>query len=220
LITDYSKQSELIKAHEHKDKRINIIGCGATGSWLAFFLLKMGFENIHIYDFDIIEEHNIPNQLFREKDIGKPKVDAFMEIYKESFNDSIDRIKIHNTKITEENAVMLSGLILNAVDSMSARKFIYEKCFKYGRADFLCESRLSIWGAYIYTLRKDEEFKWYEDTLYADEEAEVSSCGISQTGLPAAINAASMIIMQLICYLRGETNKPSIQYSIPDLVVC
>ena len=73
MIEDYRKQMELIEV-EKFNKRINVIGCGALGSWLIFYLLKMGFENIHVYDFDEIEEHNIPNQLFKENQIKKKKL--------------------------------------------------------------------------------------------------------------------------------------------------
>ena len=219
MITDYSKQSTLIDSNK-VNNRINVLGCGATGSWVVLFLLKMGFKNIHVYDFDVIEEHNIPNQLFRETDINKPKVEAMLEIYKEFFDDVDDRVHIHNDKITSINAVGLRDIVLNCVDSMKCRKTVYEKAFKYGHAEFLCESRLSVWGAYIFTLRKDGKNvnSEYEETLYDDEEAEVSSCGVSQTGLPAAVNAASMIIMQMICYLRGEDTLWKVQYSIPDMV--
>lgn len=219
MVTDYSKQMELIKTHEFNE-RINIIGCGALGSWLAFFLLKMGFEKIHVYDFDEIEEHNLPNQLFREKDIFSPKVDALASIYNEFFQDNTSRLIIHNTKITEDNAHMLSGVVFSCVDSMTIRKTIYENCYKYGTAKFWCEGRLSIWGAYIYTLYKDgtDWTEKYEKTFYADEEAEVSSCGVSQTGLPSSVNAASMMIMQMIRWFREETPLNKIEYSIPEMI--
>ena len=61
MITDFTRQSELINVHEF-DKRINVIGAGALGSWLTFFLLKMGFKRISLYDFDVVEEHNIPTR--------------------------------------------------------------------------------------------------------------------------------------------------------------
>lgn len=220
MITDYSKQSELIDL-KLVDKKINIVGCGAIGSWLAFFLLKMGFKNITVYDFDEIEEHNLPNQLFREDDIGRPKVDALMSIYKDFMNDDVeDRVKVKKEKITEENAFHLNGIVFGCVDSMKARKYIYELCYKYGQADFFCEGRLSIWGSYIYTLYKNGK-DWkdkYENTLYEDEEAEVSACGVSQTGLPAAVNCASMMIMQLIRWVRNEEPLNKIEYSIPELI--
>ena len=72
---DYRKQINLIDAEE-VNVPINVIGCGALGSWLVLFLLKMGFKNITVYDFDNIEEHNIPNQCFSESQVGMAKVDA------------------------------------------------------------------------------------------------------------------------------------------------
>ena len=66
---DYRKQINLIDVNR-VNTPINIIGCGALGSWLVLFLLKMGFKNIYVYDFDTIEEHNLPNQAFLEKQIG------------------------------------------------------------------------------------------------------------------------------------------------------
>lgn len=220
MVTDFSKQVDLIKVHEFNE-RINIIGCGAAGSWLCFFLLKMGFNNIHVYDFDEIEEHNLPNQFFKEKDISSAKVEAMSSIYSEFFNeDEYDRLTIHNTRITENNAHTLSGVVMCCVDSMVARKYIYENCYKYGQASIFIECRLSIWGAYIYTLYKNG-LDWtgkYEGTLYADEEAEVSACGVSQTALPAAVNCVSMMIMQMILWHRGEEPLHKIEYSIPELI--
>ena len=218
MITDYTKQMELIKPWEHK-RRINVLGCGAAGSWVVFFLLKMGFENIHVYDFDTIEEHNIPNQMFKESQIGCTKLDSIVNIYNDFFNEENKRLTIHNTKITEDNAHVLKDIVLCCVDSMMARKFIYENCYKYGQAELFIELRLSIWGAYVYTLYKNGKdwTKKYEDTLYADEETEVSACGVSQTALPAAVNAASIMIMKMIVWLRGENPQHRLEYSIPDV---
>lgn len=221
MITDFSKQMELIKAHEFKE-RINVIGCGAIGSWVVFFLLKMGFENIHVYDFDKVEEHNLPNQMFAEKHIGELKVDAIINAYSDMFEDGMNesRLTVHNQKIDDGNAHTLSGVVISCVDSMSARKEIYELAFKYGQAKLWIEGRLSIWGAYVYTLDDKnckKQIEEYEKTLYADEEAEVSACGVSQTALPSAVNCATIMVMQMICWHREELDLNEIQYSIPWL---
>lgn len=218
MITDYTKQTELIKPWK-VDEKINVLGCGAVGSWIVFFLLKMGFNNIHVYDFDVIEEHNIPNQMFKESDIGSTKISAIENIYKDFFNEEKSRLTIHNIKLTENNSHVLNGIVLCCVDSMVARKFIYENCYKHGKASLFIEARLSIWGAYVYTLYKNGN-DWkekYEETLYADEETEVSACGVSQTALPAAVNAASIMIMKMIVWLRGENPQHRLEYSIPDI---
>ena len=177
---DYRKQINLIDAEE-VNVPINVIGCGALGSWLVLFLLKMGFKNITVYDFDNIEEHNIPNQCFSENQIGMAKVDAMDSLCKMFNKDAEERIKFVNQKIT------------------------------------LKEVRLSIWGAYVYTLTQNTTFEKYEETLYDDEEAEVSPCGVSQTALPSAVNAASIMIMQMIQWLNGEEPVSRIEYSIPWL---
>lgn len=226
MITDYRKQSELINTAEF-DIPIHVIGAGALGSWLAFFLLKMGFNNVNVYDFDKVEEHNLPNQMFREEDIGKYKVLALQGIYNDFFDDGSNfRLFSNIKKITEGEAKKLDGIVFCCVDSMRARKYIYESCYKNGNALLLIEGRIGLFGAYIYTLYdKPEdsnedcnEEKEYEATLYDDEEAEVSACGISQTALPSAVNCASLMLMSMISWYRGNTVKQELRYQIPDLM--
>lgn len=223
MITDYRKQSELILTSQ-MDERINVIGCGALGSWVALFLLKMGFKNVHVYDYDVVEEHNLPNQMFKEYDIGTSKVEATKFLYMEMFNEkdtNYDRLKIHNVKVTKENAIALGGYTISCVDSMTARKELYEAMFLYGKSSLWIEGRIGLYGAYIYTLIDKTDIdtnKKYEGTLYEDTEAEVSACGVSQTALPAAVNCASVMIMQLIEHICGRSVHWKLEYTIPDLV--
>lgn len=213
---DYRKQINLIDA-EKVNVPINVIGCGALGSWLVLFLLKMGFKNITVYDFDNIEEHNIPNQCFSESQVGMAKVDAMGSLCKIFNKDAEERVKFVNQKITLKEVWDMEGIILCAVDSMRVRKEIYTNSIKRKDCDLFIEARLSIWGAYVYTLTQNTIFEKYEETLYDDEEAEVSPCGVSQTALPSAVNAASIMIMQMIEWLNGEEPVSRIEYSIPWL---
>lgn len=223
MITDYSKQMELIKPYEFTHQ-INIIGAGALGSWIAFILLKMGFNNIHVYDFDVLEEHNIPNQLYAECQIGDMKIDALETLYSFFFNDENgtdkSRLHIHNEKLTADS-FPLQGVVFCAVDTMSSRKEIFENLFKYNaHTPLWLEGRLSIYGAYIYTVEgaNFKQYEQYEKTLYSDVETEVSACGVSQTALPSAINCASLMVMQMINWFNKEPVINSIEYSIPWLV--
>ena len=126
---DYRKQINLIDAEE-VNVPINIIGCGALGSWLVLFLLKMGFKNITVYDFDNIEEHNIPNQCFSESQVGMAKVDAMDSLCKMFNKDAEERVKFVNQKITLREVWGMEGIILCAVDSMRVRKEIYSNSIK------------------------------------------------------------------------------------------
>ena len=66
--------------HAFGNKRVDVVGAGATGSRIVFSLAKLGVANIHVWDFDKVEEHNIPNQVFSLSDIGKFKGEALKEI--------------------------------------------------------------------------------------------------------------------------------------------
>jgi len=55
-------------------------GCGAIGSQAAVTLARIGIGRIIVVDNDMLEEHNIHNQVFRKDQIGKNKVDALKEI--------------------------------------------------------------------------------------------------------------------------------------------
>ena len=69
----FTRQERIFNPNNQLSK-ITIIGVGCTGSFITLNLAKLGFNNINIIDFDKVEEENIPNQFYREKDIGKPKV--------------------------------------------------------------------------------------------------------------------------------------------------
>lgn len=219
MITDYSKQTELVNVFDF-DTPLHVIGCGAGGSWLTFFLLKMGFNNVHVYDFDRVEEHNLPNQMFEEKHIGFKKVECMLDLYETFFNDPTPRLTIHDKKVAGADAAEMTGFVFSCVDSMGTRKRLYEAAFKNGKCDVWIEGRMGLWGAYIYTLteRSPEIFKAYEETLYDDEEAEVSACGVSQTALPSAANSASVMVSQMINVYRGNNVVNEIRYQMPDMV--
>ena len=119
-------RQERIFNPEEQNTNIIIVGAGSTGSFTALNLAKMGMNNIKVIDFDIVEKHNIPNQFFRIKDIGKPKVEALSEIIKE-FTDI--EIETENIEIKEdyEFDIGLNSLIILCVDSIEVRKLIYEK---------------------------------------------------------------------------------------------
>ena len=84
---------------------ITIIGAGATGSFTALTLAKMGFSELTVFDFDTVEEHNLPNQFYRTSDLGKPKVLALQEIIRDF--EGIE-IKARNEKYRGQR---LSGIV-------------------------------------------------------------------------------------------------------------
>ena len=61
----------------------HIIGCGSIGSNVAELLARQGVEEFILWDMDIVETHNIVNQLYTEKHVGMKKTEALLGILSE-----------------------------------------------------------------------------------------------------------------------------------------
>ena len=66
---EYRGESVMDSFHE----KIVICGCGAIGSNLADNLVRTGFTNIKLVDFDRVEEHNLSTQIYTSDSIGQKK---------------------------------------------------------------------------------------------------------------------------------------------------
>lgn len=198
---DFSRQANILNPEEF-NKPIHIIGAGATGSWVAFTLAKMGLSNITVYDFDEVGMHNLPNQMFGLSDIDKNKALSIRNIIRRftGFN-----IKARTQKV--EGGQPLQGIVFMLTDTMKSRKDIYNMSIKNNpNIDLLIETRMDLRGGRIYAIDPKNRYmcKQYEGTFYSDDEAEISACGISQTVLPTALAITSHAIWKLLNYINGE----------------
>jgi hypothetical protein len=183
------------------EKKVTIIGAGATGSWLVMMLAKLGIQDITVYDFDIVEEHNVPNQLYGIFDIGKPKVTALYEHVKAQTGLEIKAI---NERYESQR---LSGYVFCMVDTMSGRDKIWKYNVKLKSAITLyMEPRMGLDTARIYNVDPMNltHHKRYEACFYSDDDAEVSACGTSMSVITTALTTASWIARQLIEHHAGR----------------
>ena len=198
---DYSRQVNILNPEEF-NTRINIIGAGATGSWVAFSLAKMGLSNLHIYDFDEVGMHNLPNQMFGVRDINRNKALSIRNIIKLFTGFTVNA---RNEKV--DGSVPMQGIVFMLTDTMKSRKEIYDRAIKNNPSiDLLIETRMDLRGGRIYVVdpKNREQTKMYEQTFYSDDEAEVSACGVSQTVLPSALAITSHAIWKLLSHINGE----------------
>lgn len=138
---DLSKCYEFFQP-EKNDARIHIIGCGSVGSTVAEMLAHSGVTKMTLWDFDVVEAHNLANQMFRHKDIGKPKVEALKDILTDINPDIVDDIEL---KPDGWQGRMLSGYIFLCVDSIELRRQFVEKHMDspYVKAVFDFRTRLT-----------------------------------------------------------------------------
>lgn len=196
---DTRRHEELFVPHTFTDN-VTVIGAGATGSWLVMQLAKLGIENITVYDFDVVEEHNIPNQLFYLGDIGKYKVEALAEHVKNATGTTINIVK---DKFTNQR---LNGYVFVMVDSMTARKEIFDNSIKMKSAvKFMVEPRMGLDEGRVYTVNPMSltQIKAYEACWYPDDVAPVSACGSSMSVITTALAVSSWCVRQLINHHNG-----------------
>ena len=188
-------------------KPVHVIGAGATGSWCAFFLAKLGVKDITVWDFDIVEPHNLPNQLYKPSDIGRPKVDALKGIIEDFTGITI---KAMNEEV--DGSTALTGVVFLLTDTMVSRNNIFKEALRFKPfVDLVIETRMDYNGGRIYTVNPMDviQVNKYEETLYSDEEADVSgpsACGASQTIVATAVDIVAQAIWNFINYSNQEEN--------------
>jgi molybdopterin/thiamine biosynthesis adenylyltransferase len=199
-MSDFSRQRALFDPEKFTTP-ITIIGAGATGSWVALFLAKMGIKDITIYDFDIIEEHNIPNQLYSKDQVGTQKVYSLA-----SMVSNLSGVMMKPKKQKVDGTQRLSGIVFMLTDTMASRKQIYENAVKLKPGvKLLLETRMGLDHGRIYTIDPldTQQLSKYEGTFYEDGEAQVSACGTSQSIVSTAALVASMAVWQVIKWYNG-----------------
>ena len=203
-MNDLSRHASIFTPDMLKGIPVHVIGCGATGSNIALQLTKLGVPEIHIYDMDKVEEHNVANQIYRVEHIGAYKVhalNAILEQHKACENTRIIEhcVMVDNEYIAENG---LSGYVFVATDTMQSRKDIYDAGGS-GNVEIerWIEMRLDLSFIRLYSIRPADykQHKAYLDTLYTDDDVTtVSACGTSQTAFPTASFLASMSVWEML----------------------
>lgn len=205
---DFMRQESILNPLDFNkmNKRIDVIGAGATGSYVVLQLAKLGLLNIHVWDADVVEAHNLPNQLYGIEDIGKPKVNALKDIILRLTGIEITTHQDFVTKDTQD----LGQIVFMLTDTMSSRKEIYDNCLKFNPNAELCvETRLAATAGRVYTFNPtdiSEQFM-YEKTLYSDVEAERSECGTTIVMGASSSLVASVAVWQMIKWFGFSTGK-------------
>jgi hypothetical protein len=165
-------------------------GAGGIGSWLTFFLSKAGFKPI-VYDFDIIEEHNLGGQLFRVSDVNSNKVDALAQIVNTFCGVEISTF----TQRIDINSPT-HHFCFSAFDNMKARKDFF-KVWKKSIEDcpvtpIFIDGRLTMEQLQIFSVTPKTMDKYEQEHLFNDSEVEDAPCTMRQTSHTAAMIAAHM----------------------------
>lgn len=204
---DLSKSYDFFQP-EKDESRIHIIGCGSVGSTIAENLARCGVKNMVLWDFDTVEPHNIVNQMYRQQDVGKLKVEALKDILCDIDPELSDTIDI---KSDGWQGNLMSGYIFLCVDNIELRKEIVEKHMDSPFVKAVFDIRTMLTGAQHYaapwndytlkrTLLKSMQFTHEEATA----ETPVSACGVTLGIVTTVRLICAICVNNYIKFVKGE----------------
>lgn len=211
MAVDNLRHLKLFDARQF-NKSVHIIGAGATGSYLALQLAKLGVLDLHVWDFDKIEEHNLANQLYGPEHIGMPKVEALSAVIKMQAD---IEIKAHNEKVVDQR---LSGHIFLLTDTMSSRQEIFKNCIRFKpHVEAMYETRMGVTISEIRTISPVDpvEVEGWEGDWFPDEEEIVnpSDCGARTTIGATASSLANHATWQFLKKVAGKPVENMVWWS-------
>lgn len=159
---------------------ITVIGTGAVGSWIVLALAKMGLEDITVFDFDKVTVENLNCQFYPHHAVGEYKVDALAKLVHDFTK---VEIKTSPSRVTS-GAQPWPGIVIVAVDSMEARKIVWDihKC-KSPATKAIIDPRMGAESALLFVVNPMDiaDGEAYEKSLYSDAEAVHERCTAKAT---------------------------------------
>ena len=115
-------------------KKVFVAGCGGLGGHIIESLARIGVGCLICADGDVFEESNLNRQLLSEVSVlGKSKAETAAERIRR-INPDVQAQAVHAWLDENNAAELISGCdaVLDALDSISARKMLAKACAKAG----------------------------------------------------------------------------------------
>ncbi len=112
------------------NSKVSLIGLGALGSPVAYYLVAAGIGNLKVIDYDSVELSNLHRQILHfTKDINRNKTESALE--KLNLLNPDCKIDIIPEKITPENAKEIlknSDFVIEGSDNFPTKMLINDAC--------------------------------------------------------------------------------------------
>lgn len=189
---------------------ITVVGLGGVGSHVVQQLAKLGIcthkDNVlNLWDGDVIEPHNVPNQLYHPHEVGRHKADVLCEHFAEASGGK--RACVHPHYVRE--AIPLRGVVILCLDSMAARKQICEtSVWKNPDVKLLIETRMDARYVVVHAVDPNNEKhieKW-NDYWFPDEDAEnEAGCGGHLSVITTVLMTAAVAVEQFRVFAASSS---------------
>ena len=203
----FVRQRDLIPGQVLSQTPVTIIGVGAIGRQVALQLAALGVPQLHLIDFDSVEDHNVTTQGYLERDIGQSKVSATGQAIA-----SIDQsIEVTQTIDRFRVGQSIDDVVFCCVDSISSRSAIWNHL--RSRTEFWTDGRMLGEVMRILTAHDDSSREAYKSTLFEQSEAQSGSCTARST-IYAANIAAAIMVHQFTRWIRQLPTDDDLTFNL------
>jgi ThiF family protein len=173
------------------DVEVTVVGAGRAGSQIALVLAMLGLR-LRLYDGDRLGAENQGLQLYRKRDVvaGRKKVTALRGLLQAIVPGS--RVCVHPVRFTAGPRQPRSPLVVLAVDTMAARRLLWEQLRGDAGLLLLLDLRLGRGLLRLHEVRPGdpEDVAAYEASLCDDSAAAPGDCSDEAATHAAAAGAA------------------------------
>lgn len=170
--------NRLMNVDKLAESRVLVVGCGSIGSNIAVALARVGVKNFALVDMDTVEVKNVSSQAYLASQVGMVKVSALRFLLNTVMNDS-GNIDVYNCRFEHIDTEWFGryDIVINAVDSMSARSYVFDKFISSDT--FMVDARVDGSDAdlFLVSCNDYDSATKYRDTLYDDSVVGSSVCG-------------------------------------------
>ena len=193
---------------------ITVGGAGGLGSWLSFFLSRIG-HSLSVYDFDAVGNENIGGgQLYGLEHIGQPKTAALKDVLKRFCGDSP---YIGLSKFEKGSAV--TPMTIATFDNMESRMDMYKEWVKLIQRRNGDDKNKYIWafinismlpeGGFIQVVDRPSRMKrWEEDWMPSADMPDLACTFKSTTHNAASVASQAVSILNNIVCNKKVTDMP------------
>lgn len=207
-----------------------VVGCGGIGSWVAFFLARLGVGSIRLVDKDTVSLENLSGQLFKQDQLGMRKIDAVREIAGEYSNYS--SVISYASDITLDNRSIISPFIQKSscegripvvflgTDNMTSRSYCAECVLNscngsitgMEHKSIIIDGRLAAESYQVFTVPVNiMDYgltiidRYREEFMPSDDDIEDAPCSYKQTSHIAA-QIATVMTQSMINLVHNMTS--------------
>ena len=182
------------------DVTIHIIGLGSLGSNLAHLLVRLGFENLVLYDFDDITDNNLTNQFYFHNQVGSDKLPCLMDNLR-MINPNVNLIGLQKYKNQH-----LYDIVFLCLDSIKERRRIMELNMNNINIKLMNDIRLGLGEGQAFSADRSHFNSMLSTMQFEDDESTtpINACGTTMRILPTIYMITSLAVNNLINFLKND----------------